>query len=86
MALASPEKPTDFLKSVRLGLTGSYYKMAHALGLRRLQDLLSVRSLLLLLHHSTGLAHKLSKSHVLLSGLSRAAGVLTASLHTGPTL
>lgn len=38
MAVAPPEQ--TFFKSIRLGLTGSYYKMAQTLGLRRLQELL----------------------------------------------
>ena len=45
MALAAPEPGegrfgSPLLKSIRLGLTGSYYKMSQALGLGRLQDLL----------------------------------------------
>ena len=47
MALASPDRPPDtpdYLRSLRLNLTGSYYKVARALGMRRLQDMLSVRA------------------------------------------
>ena len=44
MALAPPEptgtSSSPFFKSIRLGLTGSYYKMTQALGLRRIQELL----------------------------------------------